>query len=31
VIARKPISQVSFNEIEEALSGVMQKAGLISK
>lgn len=31
VIARKPISQVSFEEIEEALCGVMQKAGLISK
>jgi ribonuclease P protein component len=31
VIARTPISQANFTEIEEALSGVLQKAGIISK
>ena len=31
VIARTPVSQASFAEIEEALTGVLQKAGIISK
>jgi ribonuclease P protein component len=31
VIARTPISQANFVEIEEALCGVLQKAGIISK
>lgn len=31
VIARTPVSQASFVEIEEALTGVLQKAGIISK